>query len=102
MRTQPEGPPTRTEVMNGPGEQFFSCAGLAMQENCRSRGTDNRDLIQDFAESGALADDFLEVVFRPDFGFEIQALFLEAISNLCDTSVGNRVVHGERNLIADL
>src|ERR1700758_4338299 len=32
---------TRTEIMNGPGEQFFSSAGLAVQEHCRPRGSDN-------------------------------------------------------------
>ncbi len=53
--------------MNSPGEQFLSGAGLTVQEHCRPRGRNNRNLIQHFAESGALANDFLEVVLRANF-----------------------------------
>src|SRR4029077_3103902 len=61
---------TRTSVVNGPSEKFFSSAGLPVQEHCRSRGSDNRNLIEHSPQRGTLADDVLEVVFRVNFRFE--------------------------------
>ena len=78
--------------MNGPGEQFFPSAGFTVQEHCRPRGRDNRDLIQHFAQSGALTDDFFEVVFVAYFRFEIDAFFLEAFSGLSLEALGYVVV----------
>jgi hypothetical protein len=69
-----------TKAMDGARNQFLAGARLAAQQDSRSGWGDNLDLVKDFAQSGALAHDILEVVFRADFGFEIQALVFQAIS----------------------
>src|ERR1700751_3268685 len=47
---------TRAEVMNRPGEEFFASPSLTVQEHCRPRGGDNRNLVPHFAKSGTLAE----------------------------------------------
>ena len=69
-----------TEVMDCARNQFFPGARLAVQQDSRSGRGDNLYLVKDFTQSGALAYEILEVVFRADFRFEIQALVFQAIS----------------------
>src|SRR6266481_7175221 len=91
-----------TVAMNCACNQLFPSARLAAQQNSRSRGGDNLDLVEDFAESGALAHEILEVVFRADFRFEIQALVFQPIPRCAQSSVRERVVERQGNLRADL
>src|SRR6267154_5890862 len=88
--------------MNRARNQFFPGTRLAAQQDGRSGSADNLDLVQDFAQRGALADDILEVVFRLNFGFEIQALVFQAISRGAESSIRERIVQREGNLRADL
>src|SRR6202453_32782 len=60
-----------TEVMHCARNQFFSGARLPVQQDSRSGWGDNLDLVEDFAQSDALAYEILKIVFRADFRFEI-------------------------------
>src|SRR5580692_5531988 len=91
-----------TEAMNSARNQLFAGTGLAVQQDSRSRWSDNLDPLKDFAQSGALAHDILEVIFRADVGFEIQALVFQAISRGAESSIRERIVQREGNLRADL
>src|SRR6202453_2528540 len=68
-----------TEIMDCARNQLFPGPRLAVQQDSRSGRGDNLDLVKDFTESGALAYEILEVVFREDFRFEIQALVFQTI-----------------------
>src|ERR1700759_3455418 len=81
-----------TEVMDCARNQFFPGASLAVQQDSRSGWGNNLDLAKDFTQSGALAYEILEVVFRPDFRFEIQPLVFQAISCCAESSIRECVV----------
>src|SRR5271156_6193582 len=68
-----------TEVMDCARNQFLPGARLAVQQDSRSGWGDNLDLVKDFEQSCALAYEILEVVFRANFRFKIQALVFQAI-----------------------
>src|SRR5258708_18460152 len=91
-----------TVAMNCACNQLLPSSRLTAQQNSRSRWGDNLDLVEDFAKSGALAHEILEVIFRADLGFEIQSLVFQAISRCAESSIRERVVQREGNLRADL
>src|SRR5258708_30957886 len=88
--------------MDGARNYLVSCGRLFEEQESRCGWGNNLDLLENFPQSGALAHEILEIVFRLDFGFEIQALVFQAISRCTESSIRERVVQGQRDLCADL
>src|SRR5579872_3018671 len=62
---------SRTQIMYGSCNQFLARTGLAMKQYGGTSGRHNGNLVQNFADCGALADYVFEVVLRFDFRFKV-------------------------------
>src|SRR5262249_31772528 len=91
--------PTRTQVVQGSRDQFFSGSGLtANQDGCIGRRYRLNFLEHPF-ERFAVADDLIEVVFRPNLFFEIKLFLRKLVSQIDDLSETEGVLNRNRNLI---
>src|SRR5262249_13916311 len=81
--------------VDGACDQFFAGAGLPGNQHGGVRGCDAADLVEHSLESGALADDLLEIVSRFDFVLQVKVLLLQAGAfSLSENVVGD--VHPDR------
>src|SRR5258708_13063957 len=87
--------------MDGARNYLVSGGRLSAEQDSRSGWGSNLDLLENFPQSGALAHEILEIVFRLDFGFEIQALVFQAISRCTESSIREPVVQAQPDLCAD-
>ena len=92
----------RAEIVNGAGDDLLAGAGFAEDENGAAGGRDEFDLREDFADRGALADDFLEIECAANFFLEIKLFFGELGLERVDLFEGERVFDGDGDLRGDL
>jgi len=70
---------TRTEIVDGAGEEFFAGAGFAEKQDGGAGWCGEFDLGEGALESGAFADDFLKIEFTADFFLKVELFFGEFI-----------------------
>ncbi len=91
-----------TEIVDGAGEEFLACPGLAEEENSGAGGSGELHLGQGPLERGTLADDFLKIEFTANFFFEVELFFGEFVLQSFDFLKGQSVFHGDGDLRGDL
>src|SRR4051794_14163604 len=60
-----------TEPVDRPGQQFFACSRLTLDEDSRIRGSHSFNLLQNLAKSPALANNVLKAILKVDFLLQI-------------------------------
>src|SRR5437879_8602104 len=90
------------EVMNGTRDEFLASPGFAQDQNRGVGRSDRFNVLEDSFEGGALADNFLKIVFRADFIFEIELLRVQLILEFSDLLVRQRILHRNGELTGDL
>jgi len=93
---------TRTEIVDGAGEEFFPSAGFAEEEDGGASGGGELDLGEGALERGTLADDFLKIEFTADFFLEVELFFGKFIFQRFDFLEGQGVFDGDGDLTGDL
>ena len=74
----------RLRVVDGAGEQFLARSGFAVDQHIGIRGRDRLHVLQHAPQSGAAADNLLEIVFRADFFFEVELFFFQPVLERLD------------------
>ena len=92
----------RTEVVYGARQQFLAGAGFAVDQHGGIGGRHGLQLLEGGFQRAALADDLLEAVVGADLVFEVDLLLLEALIQLFDALVGERVVERDGHLAGHL
>jgi hypothetical protein len=88
--------------MDGAGQEFFTGPGLSDNQHRRASLCHHLDLLLHALERQALANDLLEIVFCPNFFFEVQFLFGQFVLERVDLAERERVLHRDGHLIGDL
>src|SRR2546425_4399915 len=88
--------------MNGPRNQFLSCARVSVDEHRRVRRSDRFHLLQYTPQRSTFPDDLREVHFAADFIFKVELFLRELVFQLSNLPKGASILHGNRNLICDL
>src|SRR6266566_140029 len=68
------------QIVNSAGDQFFSRAGLSLDEHGGIGRSHGFDLLQDGAQRWAFAHNFFEIHLRADFVFEVELLLCQLVS----------------------
>ena len=90
------------EIVDGAGHAFLAGAGFAEEQDGRIGGGDGFHLFEDVAKGGAFTDHFLELVTGAHLVFEDELLLGEAILEILNLAVGERVFEGDGELHSDL
>ena len=94
---------TRTEIVDGPREQFLAGAGLAPKQHGGVGRRDGLDGLQHAFEGRTVADDLAEVVLEADLAPARYSLLVgELILDAGDLLVRQRVLHRDRDLRGNL
>src|SRR6266436_1029635 len=92
----------RTQIMDGPRDQFLSCTRVSIDEHGRVRRSDRFHLLQYTPQRSTFPDDLREIHFATDFIFEIQLFLRELVFQLSNLPKRACILHGDGNLICDL
>ena len=97
-----EGPSlSRTQIVHGARDQFFSGAGLPVNQDRRVGRRHDLDLLKDGAQHARVPHDVVELHLIANFIFQIDLFARELLLKLFDLLVGERIVERDRNLLRD-
>ena len=88
--------------MDCTSHQFFSGACFSQQQDRGIARCNGFDLPENGADRRTIADDFREVHFAADLGFQIELFLCEFVLQIGDLTVRECVIDRNRNLLGDL
>jgi len=82
-------------VVDGAGDEFLACAGLAQQQDGGVAWGDRFDELEDVLDGGAVADDLIKVQLAADLFFEIELLLGELVFEFRNLPVRQGIFEGD-------
>src|SRR5258708_17598210 len=90
------------QIMNGPRNQFFSRAGLSVNQHCRIRRRYGSHSFEYSAQRSTISNDLGKIHFRADFIFQIEFFLRALLFHFPNLTVCKRILDGESNLVCNL
>src|SRR4051794_3024977 len=90
-----------TEIVNGARDQFLARPRFPVDEDGGIGGRNGLDLLKNAAQRGATSHDLFEVQLAADLIFQIDLLLRQAVLELGDLVISERVLYRDRHLIRD-
>src|SRR5258708_28706292 len=75
-------PLERAHIVNCAGAHFFASTRLALYEDRRIRGRDDSYALEHSLQRLTVSNDLFEIVFKPDFVFQVERLLRQPIPSL--------------------
>ena len=89
------------QIMDRPRDQFLTGSGLTIDQYGGIGRRHGLDLLQQTPQGRASTDNLLEVQFAADFIFQVDFFLRQPVFQLCDLTIGKRVLYRDRHLVAD-
>src|SRR5437016_5340216 len=72
----------RTQIVNCAGDHFFASTRLALYEDGRIRRRNDSNALEHSFQRLTISNDLFEIVFKPDFVFQVERLLSQPIPSL--------------------
>ena len=93
---------TTAEAMDGARKQFLAGSRFTLDEDRCIRGSHGFNLLENLAQTAALADDVFEAVLEIDLLLQILLLLAKAVAEFGDLAEHHGIADGHGHLVADL
>src|SRR5262249_42684892 len=91
-----------TEIVDRMGDQFFTCAGFALNQDRRIGRGDDSDLLERAGERRTLADDLREIELALNLFFQVDLFAGQFVLQRFDLVESQRVFNRDGYLVGDL